>query len=114
MRGVRKRKYVGYNPDSLPTDEEIMAQSPRQREEFPLFTPKQLAHETRNVRLDISFEDVVKIRDQADMITEVMYQIRLVTKRHPRGASYQRVGARREAASCARALNILNGKQKAK
>lgn len=119
LRFGRKKKYVGYNTAHLPTDAENDLQTPEQQERFSLYTPDQLAHETRTVRLEISFDQgrLHQTREQAKMIIEAMQQVILATRRHmisARGESLQRVAARKEAASCARALNILNGKQKAK
>jgi hypothetical protein len=100
--------------DGLPSAEELAGQTPEQAERFPLYTPQQVEQETRTVRFDMTFKDVIKVRDQAEMVIAAMQSIILTTRQHPRGRAAQRVAARREAAACARALNILNGKQKAK
>jgi hypothetical protein len=110
----RKNRGSKVSLDGLPSAEELAQQTPEQADRYPLYTPKQLETETRTVRLDITFGDVIQTRRQAEMIIAAMQTVILTTRQHPRGGQTQRVAARREAAACARALNILNGKQKAK
>jgi hypothetical protein len=80
------------------------------QDRFPLHTPEQIEQETRTVRLDITFEDVVKIRDQIEMIMEGCRIIMEKTREHKIGSTRQRIGARQEAASLGRALARFNGK----
>lgn len=80
------------------------------QDRFPLHTPEQIEQETRTVRLDITFEDVVKIRDQCEMIMEGCRIIMEKTREHKLGSTRQRIGARQEAASLGRALARFNGK----
>jgi len=110
FRQGRRRKYGPYNTDKPPTDEEITGQTPEQRDSFSLFTAEQLAEETRSVRWEVTFGDVIKIRDQAEMIMAACRLIIERTRDHAAGPDKQRVDCRREAASAARALTRFNGK----
>jgi hypothetical protein len=112
---IRRKKRAGkISLGGLPTAEELARQTPEQAERFPLYTPKQLEAETRTVRLDITFRDVMQTRRQAQMIIAAMQVVITTTRQHRRGGAAQRVEARKEAASCARALNILNSEQRVK
>lgn len=106
----RKRKYGPFDITKPPTEEELNGQTPDQRERFSLFTPEQVEQETRTVRLDVSFGDVIKIRDQMEMIMEACRIIIEKTRQHDIGPVRQRVDARREAASLGRALTRFNGR----
>jgi hypothetical protein len=115
MSGQGRKKRAGkISLGELPPAEDLAQQTPDQAERFPLYTPKQLDAETRTVRLDITFGDVIQTRRQAEMIIAAMQAVITTTRQHRRGGAAQRVEARKEAAACARALNILNGKQKAR
>lgn len=111
-----KRKYEGYDTAKPPTDEELAAQeSPDDRagervDRYSLFTPEQVEDETRNVRLDFSFGDVAKIRDQAEMIARCMEEIIKKTREHKIGSIRQRIDARAEADSLRRVMARFNGK----
>jgi hypothetical protein len=108
----RQRKYGPYNTAKPPTEAELdeQAQSGDDADRYSLFTPHQIEDETRNVRLDISFGDVVKIRDQAEMIAACMREIIGMTREHDLGSIRQRVLARREGQSLSRVLARFNGK----
>lgn len=106
----RRRKYGPYDVEKPPTDEELNGQTPEQREDFSLFSPVQLEQETRTVRLDISFGDVIKIRDQFELVMSAARIIMEKTRHHDLGSERQRVECRREAASLGRALARMNGK----
>lgn len=110
FRQGRRRKYGPYDVTKPPTDEELDGQTPEQREDFSLFSPQQLEQETRTVRLDISFGDVIKIRDQCEMIMSACRIIMEKTRQHDIGPERQRVDCRREAASLGRALTRFNGR----
>lgn len=110
FRQGRRRKYGPYDVAKPPTEEELSGQSPAQREDFSLFSPQQLEQETRTVRLDVSFGDVLKIRDQCEMIMSACRIIMEKTRQHDIGSERQRVDCRREAASLGRALTRFNGK----
>lgn len=111
-KNYQKRGKIGsISLTGLPSQEELAQQTPEQRERFPLYTPEQIEQETRTVRLDISFGDVVKIRDQAVMIIACMQELISASRRHSIGPVRQRIEARREAASLGSALSLLNGKR---
>lgn len=111
-RGLgRKRKYEGYNTTKPPTEAELDEQTPEQRETASLWTPEQLEIETRTVRFDMTFRDVVKFRDQAEMIAACMAEIIKVSRQHDLGSPRQRINARREADSLRRSLARFNGKK---
>lgn len=78
---------------------------------FPGLYPQEIEQETRTVRLDISFGDPLKIRDQAEMISAAMAVIIGKTREHALGSIRQRIETRREADSLRRALARFNGKQ---
>ncbi len=108
----RKKGHRPVSIAGLPTPEEL-AQQPHTGEEadrFSLYTPEQIEQETRSVRLDITFTDVIKIRDQAEMIMACMREIIARTRKHDIGSVRQRIEARQEAASAGRALSRFNGK----
>ena len=110
FRQGRRRKYGPYDVTKPPTEEELSGQTPAQREDYSLFSPQQLEQETRTVRLDISFGDVIKIRDQCEMVMAACRIIMEKTRQHDIGSERQRVDCRREAASLGRALARFNGK----
>ena len=98
--------------EGLPTAEEL-AQQPHKGDDadrFSLYTKEQAEQETRSVRLDITFTDPIKIRDQFEMILAAARIIMEKTRQHDLGSIRQRVDARREAASLGRALTRFNGK----
>jgi hypothetical protein len=115
-RQWRKNRGSKISITDLPSEEDMQeaakgddAAGTRQ-DRFPLHTPEQIEQETRTVRLDITFEDVVKIRDQCEMIMEGCRIIMEKTREHKLGSTRQRIGARQEAASLGRALARFNGK----
>lgn len=110
FRQGRRRKYGPYDVTKPPTDDELAGQTPEQRVDFSLFSPQQLEQETRTVRLNVSFGDVIKIRDQCEMILSACRIIMEKTRQHDLGSERQRIDCRREAASLGRALARLNGK----
>lgn len=106
----RKRAHRPVSITNLPTDDDMASQTPEQREKFPLFTPHQIEQESRSVRLDITFTDPIKIRDQFEMILAAARIIMEKTRQHDIGSVRQRIDCRREAASLGRALTRFNGK----
>jgi hypothetical protein len=98
----------------LPSAEDIDHVAERHKgdaaDRFTLYTQEQIEQETRNVRLDMSFSEPIKIRDQAEMIIAAMREVIAATRRHDIGSIRQRVEARREAASLGAALTVFNGK----
>lgn len=108
----RQRAHRPLSLTGLPSAEEL-ASSPHQGEEadrFSLYTPEQVTAETRNVRLDITFEEVIHIRDQAEMVIACMQQIIRLTRNRDIGSIRQRVDCRREAAGLGAALKFSNGR----
>lgn len=108
----RRREHRPLSLDGLPTPEEL-ASVPHKgdaADRFTLYTPDQIEAETRDVRLTITFGDVIKVRDQAEMIIAGMRAIIEKTRQHDLGSIRQRVEARGEAASVGRALTRFNGR----
>lgn len=108
----RKRQYGPIDLTKPPTEAELAGQPHvgEQADEFSLFTPEQVEQETRTVRLDISFGDVIKVRDQISMVMAACRIIMEKTRQHDIGSIRQRIDCRREAASLGRALARFNGK----
>jgi len=98
----------------LPGPEEVaQAHDLHQAEDadrFTLYRPEQIAAETRDIKLTISFRDVIRIRDQAEMVIAAMQAIIAKTRQHDLGSVRQRLEARAEGASLGRALSRFNGK----
>lgn len=108
----RGRRQPPINLDGPPTAEEL-ASVPHKGDDadrFSLYTPDQIEAETRDVRLCITFGDVIKVRDQAEMIIAGMRAIIEKTRQHDIGSIRQRIEARAEAASVGRALTRFNGR----
>jgi hypothetical protein len=112
----RRRAHRPISLEGLPTPQELDhaaegddAVGSRQ-DKHPLYTPQQIEQETRTVRLDVSFNDVIKIRDQCEMIMAGCRAIMEMTRKHDLGSLRQRIEARREAASLGAALTLFNGK----
>lgn len=108
----RQRAHRPISITGLPTAEELDEQPHKgdDADRFTLYAPQQVADETRTVRLDISFGDVIKIRDQAEMIMAALRLIIGKTREHDIGSIRQRIEARREADSLRRVLARFNGK----
>jgi hypothetical protein len=111
----RRRAHRPLSLEGLPTAEEEAQHAERHKgdaaDRFTLYRPEQIEQETRTVRLDMSFGDVVKIRDQAEMVIACMQLVIGKTREHDIGSVRQRIGARAEAASLGRALALFNGKR---
>jgi hypothetical protein len=108
----RRRAHRPLSLEGLPTAEDLAA-SPHKGEDadrFSLYTREQVEQEARTVRLDITFDDPIKIRDQFEMIMAAARIIMEKTRQHDIGSIRQRIDARREAASLGRALTRFNGK----
>lgn len=117
-RGFRKGNQWGrgrggkISLDGPPTPQEV-AEQPHRGEDadrFSLFTPDQIEAATRTVRLDLTFGDVIKVRDQAEMIIAGMRAVIEKTRHHDIGSVRQRIDCRAEAASLGQALSLFNGK----
>ncbi len=109
----RRRAHRPVSVEGLPTAEELAAvpHKGEAADRFTLYTPEQVDQETRNVRLDISFGDALKIRDQAEMIIAALRVVIEITRKHDVGSIRQRIETRREADSLRRVLARFNGKQ---
>jgi hypothetical protein len=108
----RRNRASKVSLDGLPTAEEL-AQQPHKGDDadrFSLYTPEQIEVATKNVRLDISFEEIIKVRDQAEMIKAAMDIIIALTKQHDIGSINQRIEARREAHALGQKLSLFNNK----
>ena len=109
--GMGRRKYGPINLDRAPTPEEAAEthHTGDDADRFSLYNQQQIEAETRDVRLTITFGDVIRVRDQAEMIIAGMRAIIEKTRQHDIGSIRQRVEARAEAASVGRALTRFNG-----
>ena len=108
----RKNRGSKVSLDGLPSAEEL-AQQPHKGDDadrFSLYTTQQVEGETGTVRFDLTFKDVIKVRDQAEMVIEAMRLVIAKTREHDLGSIRQRVEARREAQSLSRTLARFNGK----
>lgn len=108
----RQRAHRPVSLTGLPSPEEL-AQQPHKgdaADKFSLYTPEQITQETRDARLQLTFEDVIKIRDQAEMVIACMQHVVLATRKHDLGSIRQRIEARREVASLVERLTLFNGK----
>jgi len=111
-RPGRQRAHRPLSITGLPSDEDVASQphTGEAADRFTLWTPEQIEAETRTVRLDISFREALKVRDQAEMIIAAMRLIIEKTREHDIGSIRQRIEARREADSLRRVLARFNGK----
>lgn len=112
-----QRRQIGtVSVTNLPSGDELASQvqaddpTGERVDRYSLFTPDQIEDETKNVRLDISFGDVAKVRDQAEMIIACMHEIIKKTREHKIGSIRQRIEARAEADSLRRVMARFNGK----
>lgn len=97
--------------ERMPTPEEL-AESPHKGEaadRFSLYTPEQIERETKDACPRLTFGDVIKIRDQAEMVIECMKQVVALTRKHDLGSIQQRIEARREVGSLVERLTLFNG-----
>jgi hypothetical protein len=92
----RKNRGSKVSVTGLPSEDELQEREAgddaagSHQDRFPLHTPEQIEQETRTVRLDITFTDVVKIRDQVEMILEGCRIIMEKTREHKLGSVRQR------------------------
>lgn len=77
---------------------------------FALYREEDLERETRTVRLDMSFKDIIDVRRQAEMIIEAMQEVIAKTHDHHEGEKKQRMHARQIADYTRRQLARFNGK----
>ena len=112
--GPRLGRGTKINLGALPGPEELAHVAERHKgdaaDRFTLYTPEQIEKETTDAKLCITFGDVIKIRDQAEMIIAAMRVIIEKTRHHDIGSIRQRIECRAEAASVGRALTRFNGR----
>jgi hypothetical protein len=110
----RRRSHREISLEGTPTPEELAQNGERHKgddaDRFTLYTPEQIDKETVDVKLCITFGDVIKVRDQAEMIIAGMRAIIEKTRNHDIGSIRQRIECRAEAASVGRALTRFNGR----
>src|SRR5690242_4336308 len=109
---TRRRAHRPISLDSLPTPEELAAQ-PHEgdaADRFSLYTPEQIEALTKNAKIAMTFDEPIKIRDQAEMIMACMRVVIELTRGHKIGAVRQRIETRREVGSLVERLTIFNGK----
>lgn len=70
----------------------------------------EIERDTRAVRLDMSFKDIIKVRDQAELIKSVMEEIIDITRKKDLDDVSARRWARRQAAATSRTLTRFHGR----
>lgn len=108
----RRRGHRPVSLEGLPTAEDLAA-SPHKGDDadrFTLYTAEQIAAETKDVKICITFGEPIKVRDQAEMVIAAMRAIIEKTRQHDIGSIRQRIESRAEAASLGRALSRFNGR----
>lgn len=96
-------------PEKVRLDPNIHAERPVEVDPRTLYD-QEIEQDTRNVRLDMSFKDVIRTRDQAKLIREVMDEIIELTTRRELDDITARRWARKKVATIARTLSRLHGK----
>lgn len=100
--------------DSLPSEEELNQAAERHQgdeaDRFSLYTAEQVEALTKNAKIEMTFTEPIKIRDQAEMIAACMRVVIDLTKEHKVGSVRQRIETRREIASLVERLAIFNGR----
>ena len=76
----------------------------------PYYDPATLDALTRPVRIEISFEDPIKTRQQLEVLMGICTEVLVVTGQHELGISRQRLRAREIMKSGADALTYMSGK----
>ncbi len=108
----RRRAHRPISVDGLPSPEELasMPHKGEAADRFSLYTPEQIAQLTRNAKIEMTFSEPIKIRDQAEMIKACMEVVIQLTRGHQIGTIRQRIETRREIGSLVERLTIFNGK----
>ncbi len=100
--------------DGLPTPEELAEAAERHQgdeaDRFSLYTEEQVTALTKNAKIEMTFGEPIKIRDQAEMIMACMRGVIELTRGHKIGSVRQRIETRREIASLVERLAIFNGR----
>lgn len=110
----RTRAHRPLSLDGAPNAEELQQAAERHKgddaDRFTLYTAEQIEQETRDARMQMTFAEVIKIRDQAEMIRACMDVIINLTRKHDLGSIRQRIECRREVASLVERLTLSNNK----
>lgn len=110
----RQRAHRPINLGGLPTPEEVAAAAERHQgddaDRFSLYTPEQIEALTKTAKIAMTFDEPIKIRDQAEMIMACMRVVIELTRGHKIGGVRQRIETRREIASLVERLTIFNGR----
>lgn len=113
-RPGRHRAHRPIDLGGLPTPEEIAEAAQRHQgdeaDRFSLYTPEQIVALTKPAKIAMTFDEPIKIRDQAEMIMACMRVVIELTRGHKIGGVRQRIETRREIASLVERLTIFNGK----
>lgn len=100
--------------DGLPTPEELDEAAERHQgdaaDRFSLYTEEQITALTKNAKIEMTFAEPIKIRDQAEMIAACMRVVIELTRGHKLGSVRQRIETRREIASLVERLAIFNNR----
>lgn len=111
---LRHRAHRPVSLAGLPSPEEIADAAERhegdEADRFSLYTPEQIEALTKTAKIAMTFEEPLKIRDQAEMILACMRVVIELTRRHKIGGVRQRIETRREIASLVERLTLLNGR----
>lgn len=115
FRPTRYAKRKGHRPvslEGLPTPDELAQQQHEgdAADRFSLYTPEQIEALTKDAKIQMTFGEPIKIRDQAEMIMACMRVVIELTRGHKIGSIRQRIETRREIASLVERLTIFNGK----
>ena len=73
-------------------------------------TIEEIERGTRNVRIEMNFDDPINVRRQAEIIIGAMTDIKVITQEHHLGVFRQLIGSRRVADHARRQLARFNGK----
>lgn len=98
--------------EGLPTPDELAQQrhEGEAADRFSLYTPEQIEALTKDAKIQMTFGEPIKIRDQAEMIMACMRVVIELTRGHKIGSIRQRIETRREIASLVERLTIFNGR----
>ena len=111
---LRHRAHRPISITGMPSPEEIADAAERhegdEADRFSLYTPEQIEALTKTAKIAMTFDEPLKIRDQAEMILACMRVVIELTRRHKIGGVRQRIETRREIASLVERLTLLNGR----
>src|SRR3954469_4978054 len=100
--------------DKPPSKEEVTEALGRHKgddaDRFSLYTPEQTKKGTLEARIAMTFDEPMKIRDQAEMIKAAMEIVIKLTRDHDLGSINQRIECRREVGALVERLTLFNGR----